>query len=146
MATIKSKNLTVINDKEVKPTEVKYIIFDEDDKNEKIGVSKTLNGYNFSLTEILLSIGYQMDGELQGAKIIAGLEPNTQLCSKELDLNEDTIYDSTIGVENPVITITEKDINRAKNTVKQYEYIIGVLNLLLYGSTKVEKPKYDLLP
>lgn len=145
MAIIKNKEVTVIDDETVNPTVVKYIVFG-DDENERVGVNKTLNGYNFCLSEILKYIKHELNGELNGAKIITELEPNTQLCSKELDLNEDTIYNSTIGVENPVITITEKDIKRANHTVQQYEYLLSIINLLLAGSNEIDKPKYELLP
>ena len=146
MAIIETKNLTVINDEKVDETKVNCIVFDIDEKGVKDGVNKTLNGYNFCLSEILDEINHTLEEELDGVKLIAGLQANTLLCSKNLDLNEDTLYDNSIGVDNPVITISEKDITRAKNTVKDYEYLIKLFNLLLQGSYKVDKPKYELLP
>ncbi len=145
MATVETiKNLTVINDEKVKETKVNCIVFDIDENKERIGVNKTINGYNFCLSEILTDIKTTLDGELQGAKIIAELNPNTKLCCKNLDLNED-LYFSSIGVENPVITISEKDIKRAKHTVQQYEYLLSIIELLLKGSNEIDKPKYELL-
>lgn len=146
MAIIKNTSLDLINDEKVTPTDVKYILFDEyEDKNEVKGVNKTLNGYNFSLNEILGNIKTVLTGELNGAKLIANLEPNTKLCCKNLDLNTD-LYLDTWGVDNPVITLSEKDIKRAKHTVQQYEYLLSIINLMLSGSDKIDPPKYELLP
>ena len=146
MPIIETKKLTVINDEQVEPTQVQYLLFNEDYiEYEKDGVNKTLNGYNFSLSEILQDIKIQLNNELQGVKSISEMKPNTLLCCKDLDLNSD-LYFETLGVDNPVITITGKDIKRANHTVQQYEYLLSIINLLLAGSNKIEKPKYELLP
>lgn len=146
MAIINFENLTVINDEPVEPTQVQTIDFDKDNmKYEKDGVNKTINGYNFCLSEILGDIKSRITGELEGAKLISEMEPDTLLYCGDLDLNED-LYLETWGVENPVITISGKDITRAKHTVQQYEYLLSIINLMLSGSMEIDTPKYKLLP
>lgn len=146
MAIIEDKKVKVIEDEPVEPTIIKSISFSKEPirKYEKDGVNKTLNGYNTKLIDILLDIGYMLDGELEGAKLIAEMEPDTVLYSKNLDLNED-IYGTVTGVKNPVITVTEEEINQAKYTVQQYEYLLRLINLLRFGAIKVENTENNPL-
>ena len=138
MVFVEDKAVRVINDEKVRKTEVKYIFFgDENTANKKAGVNNTLNGYNKSLYDILFNIKGMLAGELDGAKLISELEPNTQLCIKNLDLNED-LYGQYYGVDNPVITITEEQIKQANYTVKQYEYLLRLFNILQVGAYRVE--------
>lgn len=138
MVFVEDKAVRVINDEKVRKTEVKYIFFgDENTANKKAGVNKTLNGYNKSLYDILFNVKSMLAGELDGAKLISELEPNTQLCIKNLDLNED-LFGSYYGVDNPVITITEEQIKQAKYTVNQYEYLLRLFNILQVGAYRVE--------
>ena len=146
MAIIEDKKVKVIEDEPVEPTIIKSISFSKEPirKYEKDGVNKTLNGYNTKLIDILLDISYMLDGELNGAKLIAEMEPDTVLYSKNLDLNED-IYGTVTGVKNPVITVTEEEINQAKYTVQQYEYLLRLINLLRFGAIKVENTENNTL-
>jgi len=146
MAIIEDKKVKVIEDEPVEPTIIKSISFSKEPirKYEKDGVNKTLNGYNTKLIDILLDISYMLDGELNGAKLIAEMEPDTVLYSKNLDLNED-IYGTVTGVKNPVITVTEEEINQAKYTVQQYEYLLRLINLLRFGAIKVENTENNPL-
>lgn len=138
MVFIEDKAVRVINDEKVRKTEVKHIFFgDENTANKKAGVNNTLNGYNKSLYDILFNVKSMLAGELDGAKLISDLEPNTQLCIKNLDLNED-LYGHYYGVDNPVITITEGQIKQAKYSVKQYEYLLRLFNILQVGAYRVE--------
>ena len=150
MTYLKTKTVTVINDETTNKTQVKYldtdILYERGELGIKEGIQNTLDGVGIEKSVILSLIALELEQGLKGAEEIASLKPDTLLVYDNLDLDELSVYPDTVGVENPVIKITQKDIDRAEYTVENYKFLLNFINNKLDEIKETETPRVDLQP